>query len=305
MWRSALLLVALVPACSEAPSSDSSPVANSAVVDVSAPPSPSMSVEKTAPSMEQSVSLPAAVTGRVQGASEPMQRLIVRTASMRVQVTSVQTTVKEVAALLRESNGFLGASRLWRDGERDHASLTLRVPAEKLDATLVRLRDLSVRVDDESMTGEDVTRQAVDLNAQLTNLRATEVELRALLTTVRQNAKRAADVLEVHNELSNVRGQIEQHTASLQSLTQLAALSTIQLELSPDVVTSPIATEQWQPQGVFRDATRALLSTLRVGVNATIWAIVYGLPVLLLLGGAFLGVRQLRKRVRSGMPVAP
>ena len=49
------------------------------------------------------------------------------------------------------------------------------------------------------------------------------------------NAKRAAEVLEVHQELMRIRGEIEQHTAELQSLTQLAAMSTITLEIRPDV----------------------------------------------------------------------
>ena len=155
---------------------------------------------------------------------------------------------------------------------------------------------MAVRVDNESVTGEDVTRQAVDLTAQLTNLRATETELRALLVTVRQKTQKASDVLEVHTELSRVRGEIEQRTAELQSLTQLAALSTISLDLRPDVVATPIASATWQPRGVLRDATRALLATSRSVVNGLIWAVVYGGPMVLLVGGLLFAARAVRSR---------
>ena len=147
-----------------------------------------------------------------------------------------------------------------------------------------------------------MTRQAVDLTAQLVNLRATETELRALLVTVRQRTQKASDVLEVHTELSRVRGEIEQRTAELQTLTQLAALSTITLELRPDVVATPIASDAWQPRGVLRDATRALVGTARTVVSAAIWGVVYGGPFLILAGGCALLIRRLIGARRQPAP---
>ena len=238
-------------------------------------------------------------------ASQPatVERMIVRSAELTLQVADVHKAVAQVTDATASVKGFLGASRLWRDGETDRASMTVRVPSAMLDATIARLRGLAVRVDNESLTGEDVTRQAVDLTAQLTNLRATEAELRALLTTVRLRTQKASDVLEVHTELSRIRGEIDQHAAELQSLTQLAALSTITLELRPDVVATPIATDTWQPRGVLRDALRALAGTVRVAVNGVIWSVVYLAPIVLLAGGVLFALRRLwlrsRRQVRA------
>jgi Domain of unknown function (DUF4349) len=231
-------------------------------------------------------------------------RMIVRTAELSLQVADVKSVMEQVAQAVSASGGFLGASRLWREGESDRASMTVRVPADRLDATVARFRGLAVRVDNASVTGEDVTRQAVDLNAQLVNLRATETELRALLVTVRQRTQKASDVLEVHTELSRVRGEIEQRTAELQTLTQLAALSTITLDLRPDVVATPIATASWQPVGVLRDATRALVGTAQGVATAAIWVAVYGGPLLLCAGAVVLLVRRLRTARRASVPHA-
>ncbi len=240
-------------------------------------------------------------------AAPAMDRMIVRTATLSLQVADVRKTAEAVTRATLAANGFLGASRLWRDAEHERASMTVRVPAPQLDATLAALRAMAVRVDDEAVTGEDVTRQAVDLKAQLINLRATEVELRALLVTVREKTKRAADVLEVHTELTRVRGEIERTDAALQSLTQLAALSTITLELRPDVIATPIASDSWQPRGVLRDATRALVGTFRVAVNGAIWTTVYLLPLLGVAGVLVVSLRRLlrlRRRRASAAPLA-
>lgn len=237
-------------------------------------------------------------------ATSGVARMIVRSADLSLQVADVRATVQQVGQATLAADGFLGTSRLWRDGETDRASMTVRVPAARLDAMLAQFRGMAVRVDNESVAGEDVTRQAVDLTAQLTNLRATEIELRALLVTVRQKTQRAADVLEVHTELARVRGEIEQRTAELQSLTQLAALSTITLDLRPDVVATPIAAAGWQPRGVLRDATRALVGTVRVIASGVIWGVVYGVPMVVLLGGlvfAAMRVRVWRSRRVSQM----
>ena len=255
----------------------------------------------------ESISADAVATvGAVQAQmprSPSVERMIVRSASMTLQVSDVRKTVDAVAQATSAAEGFLGSSRLWREGEQQRASMTVRVPSARLDATLAALRALAVRVDDESVGGEDVTRQAVDLRAQVTNLRATEVELRALLQTVREKTRRAADVLEVHAELTRVRGDIDRMEAELQSLVQLAALSTITLDLRPDVVATPIASEGWQPRGVLRDAMRALVGTLRVAVNGAIWVAVYALPLLLLAALVVMAVRKLWRKGAASSPV--
>jgi len=226
------------------------------------------------------------------------KRMIVRSARLTLQVADVRRGLEQVGTLASDLHGFLGDSRRWSEGGSDRATLTLRVPATSLDAALGRLRRLAVRVDDEALGGEDVTAQAVDLGAQLTNLRATETELRALLVTVRQRTQKASDVLEVHAELSRIRGEIERHAAQLQSLRQLAAMATITIDMRPDAVTVPVVTEGWQPRAVLHAATRALLGTGRMVADGLIWAVVVGVPLLVLVLAAGLVVRPLLRRLR-------
>lgn len=293
----AVAMLAGAGACGANDARSAEPQVEAAVAADAAPAVDVTTVSEAAPTARlASVGAPAGAASREGGGAAASARMIVRSASLSLQVRDVAGAVSAVSDAVSAAEGFLGTSRRWRDGEHDRASMTVRVPAARLDATLQQLRTLAVRVDDESTSGEDVTRQAVDLQAQLVNLRATEVELRALLVTVRQKTQRAADVLEVHTELSRVRGEIEQRTAELQTLSQLVALSTITIELRPDVVAAPIASAGWQPRGVLRDATRALVQTARAGATVLIWGLVYGGPLALLAGGLVFVVRRLRLR---------
>jgi Domain of unknown function (DUF4349) len=299
MWRRMAALAVVLSACGtgeEAPHLSATHTSGPADVGGAAEPA----VHGLA--MEQAIVQPVSLPRGGVAADASAARMIVRTADVTMQVADVRRVVQQVTDLTAASKGFLGTSRLWRDGDADHASMTIRVPAEALNQTLAKLRALAVRVENEAVTGEDVTRQAVDLSAQLTNLRATETELRALLVTVRQRTQKASEVLEVHTELARVRGEIEQKTAELQTLTQLSALSTISLALHPDVVATPIASDTWQPVAVLREATRALVGAVRTGVNAVIWAVVCGVPLAIVAVLAVGLARTLRRRLR---PVSP
>jgi Domain of unknown function (DUF4349) len=285
MSRKTLWVLAMLVGCSRG-AAESAP-SQGAASPVAGALAEAKSEADAAPSVGQASIAPAA---------PPAQpRMIVRSAEISMEVADVRRAMQSVSELTRKAEGFLGASRQWKDGESDLATMTLRIPAARLDSTLATLRAMAVRVDNESVTGEDVTRQAVDLSAQLTNLRATETELRALLTTVRQRSQRASDILEVHTQLTQVRGEIETRTAELQSISQLVAMSTVTLTLRPDAVATPIASEQWQPRGVFRDATRALVSVARGAASLSIWALVWAIPI----GVVLFGVGKLRAAWRT------
>jgi len=180
------------------------------------------------------------------------------------------------------------------------ASLTLRVPDERLAATLDDIRHTAIRIDNEAVTGTDVTGEYTDLGAQLKNLRATETELRALLVTVGQRTRKAEDVLDVFNQLTEVRGQIEQTEARMGTLSKLAQLATIHVDLVPDALSQPIAQSGWRPLATIRGAFSDLVGTLRWLVDGLIWVLVYLVPIVAAVGVPVLGtaalVRSWRRR---------
>lgn len=242
-------------------------------------------------------------------AGVPLRRMIARTAQIRAVVSDPVATVQALTALVESEGGFVSDSRQWRSGEQMLASLTIRVPVRDLFATLDSIRHRALRIESETTSGEDVTEQYADLRAQLTNLRATETELRALLVTVRQRTQKAADILEVFNQLSSIRQQIDRTQSRITTLEQLTDLATITVELVPDALSQPLSAGRWQPLAAVRAAFRTLLNTLKWLFDAVIWLLIYVVPVVLVLAvpvlGVAIGVRALRRRMGPGKGPAP
>lgn len=240
----------------------------------------SMDARSSAPAPSPTVA-PQAAAGRAapqQLAAQP--RMIVRTADVRIIVGDTSKAVSAVTKSVESLGGYVSGSSVWREGELLRAKLTLRVPSDKLTAALASIRGTAKRVENETVNSEDVTHEYVDLESQLRNLEATEIELRELLTSVRQNTKRAADVLEVHEQLMGIRGQIEQTKGRMRYLSQTSAMSAIALDITPDAIAAPIVEPGWQPLVVVKDASRALVGALQGMVDIGIWVVIYILPIL-------------------------
>jgi len=168
---------------------------------------------------------------RRETASEPAERQIIRNARLHVEVGDVPGAQVEAERIVREAGGFVEGAHTRDQG----ASLTLRVPAAKLDGVLELLGKLG---DEElrSVTAEDVTRQTIDLEARLKSARELRDRLRALLA----QAKNVPEILEVERELARVQAEVESMEAFLQSLRQRVALSRIDLELKQSRILGPL-----------------------------------------------------------------
>ncbi len=211
------------------------------------------------------------------------ERMIIRTAELAIVVEDTEAALLGVRGVATSLDGYIASADVWRVNEQLRGRVSIRVPAESFDAAMDQIKDLAVEVERENVSAQDVTEEYTDLSARLRNLEATEEELLALLTEVREKTRQAEDVLAVHRELTNIRGQIEQIKGRMQYLERMTALATINVELIPEEEEKPIVEEGWQPLRTLRDASRALVDAGQFFVDAAIWLIVFVLPVLLVL----------------------
>jgi hypothetical protein len=210
-------------------------------------------------------------------------RMIIRTGELTIVVEDTETALRQVRGIATGLNGYVSNANVRQISDGLRGNVTIRVPADSFDTAMDQIKDLAVEVMGESVSAQDVTEEYTDLSARLRNLEATEEELLALLTEVREKTRRAEDVLAIHRELTNIRGQIEQIKGRMGYLERLTALATISVELIPEEEEKPIVEEGWQPLGTLRDASRSLVNAGQFFVDAAIWLIVFVLPVLLVL----------------------
>lgn len=216
-------------------------------------------------------------------------RDIIRRARLDLHAADTRTAFEEIVAEVESVGGFVANAEVFPTDDKDQQpriTMVLRVPADQLRETMTAIKASVDEVVAESQVAEDVTEQVIDLEARLTNLQALETELRALLQEVRQQEGSDPEkILRVFNELSSVRGQIEQLQAQLNHLDDLTTLATLEVGLTRTPSAVPIVDQPWAPGEVARDAVRNLVTGLQGAADWVINFALYALPMLLITLG--------------------
>ena len=235
---------------------------------------------------------------------------IIRTGTIDLEVTDVPTALVTARDGIRAMGGYVGASQTQNVDDRPTASITYRIPASRWEDALDllrRLNGLTSKVVTEQTQAIEVTGQVVDLQARIKNLRASEAALQQIAT----GTTKISDVLEVQQQLTNVRGQIEQLSAALGDLQDRAGFATLTATFSVPVVAVDVATKGWEPAVVVDEASASLVNILQALTTAGIWFAIVWLPILLILGAIVALVIWVGRRVgligsrRSGDLPAP
>ncbi|MCH7838166.1 MAG: DUF4349 domain-containing protein [Chloroflexi bacterium] len=167
-----------------------------------------------------------------------LDRKIIQSTSIDIHVDEVGRYFTEIISIATTAGGFVANSTFSNvDGEQV-ADLTIRVPSERYQDVLNRIRGMG-EVQRESSDANDITEEFTDLQARLTTLQATERRYLELLA----EANGINEILLVQDRLDFVRGQIEQIQGRINLLENLTDLTTITVHLRPEtaeVVVEPV-----------------------------------------------------------------
>lgn len=261
---------------------------------------PAVSAARAPAAAQEKAAGPAA-----SGANDLTERLVIRNASLSLVVKDTQASLDEIGKMTTELKGFIQSSSTTKVDQALQATITIKIPADRLDECLARLRKLAIEVRSDKVSGQDVTAEYSDLQAQIKNLEAAEKQLQAIL----EKSTKTEDVLAVYRELTTIRGQIEQAKGRAQFLATSAAMSTVTIQLTPDKIAQPIQAPGWRPEGVVKDAVEALVRILQGLATLLIWMVITILPVLILLALPIVIliaiVRALTRRRRPKAQPAP
>jgi len=182
-------------------------------------------------STEMQNSALAKTTALTAGSVIPAAPMIARTVSLTILVRDVPSSRSALDAILAQHHGY--AAQLNINTPENSArsfNAALRIPAPELAAALPDLRKLG-RVQSESQSGEEVTQQHTDLVVRLNNARETEERLRAIL---QQRTGKVSEVLEVEEQISNTRGEIERMEAEQKALEHRVDFASVDLQLTEE-----------------------------------------------------------------------
>ncbi len=214
-------------------------------------------------------------------ATQPQERLIIRTGDLSIVVTDTEEAIAQITVMVEANGGWVVSSSLYQYSETAKTGdITVRVPSDGYNSALEAIKGMALEVTNESSSGQDVTDEYVDLSSRLANLEATADRVRTFL----DESKNVEDALAVNQELSRLEGEIEVIKGRMLYLSQSASFSTISVHLTPDEASQPIEMAGWRPSGVAKDAIEALITALQGIANFLIWFVIFILPVLLIIG---------------------
>jgi hypothetical protein len=214
------------------------------------------------------------------------ERLVIKTANLSLLVKDVRESASKMQKLAEDVGGFVVDSNISvvdQKKETLSAWVTIRVPVEKFDEALARLKESAVKVSSEQISGEDVTEQYTDLQSRLRNLEAAEAQLLKIM----ERAGEIKDVLAVQQELTQVREQIETTRGRIKFLEESAKMSKITAYFATEEGELPIVEERWSPLKTVKEGLRALASFWQAVADRLIFWGVFLSPILVLLAAAW------------------
>ncbi len=153
------------------------------------------------------------------------RRIIVYTVDMTLEVADVAASVDEVGALAQQMGGWVVSTSR---AEKHRGFVAIRVPADRLDEVVGRLRAIAADVVSEVSSSRDVTDEYVDLTSRLGNLNAAEAALLRLF----DRAQTVEEALDVRRSLIEVQGEIEVLKGRIAFLEQTSAFSLVNVTLA-------------------------------------------------------------------------
>jgi Domain of unknown function (DUF4349) len=229
-------------------------------------------------------------------------RIVLRNASRTLVVNDPAKTAEDIGTITVNVGGFVVNSYIYETtyAELDHpvnqGNITVRIPADKLDAVLKQFEALAVEVRSRNISGQDVTAEYTDLQSRLRNLQAAEAQLREILAS----ATKTEDVLSVFNQLTQIRSEIEVLQGQIRYYDESAQFAAVSVELMPYIPTQPLQIGGWHPTGTARQALQTLIRGLQSLVDLLIYVGICGIPLLVLLGlPLFLIIRWAMRRSRK------
>lgn len=172
------------------------------------------------------------------GSSVAANRKLIRRVSLTVETETYDDLLTKVEQMIASAGGYIeNMDAYTRYGSTSRsASLTIRIPADRLDAFTRDMGEVS-NVINRSESTQDVTLTYVDMQSRKEALTIEQERLMVLL----EQADTLADLLEIESRLTEVRYQLESIESQLRTYDNLVDYATVSLSISEVEVLTDVA----------------------------------------------------------------
>lgn len=215
----------------------------------------------------------------------PTDPKLIRNADLRVEVPSLEPALDRVRSIAADQNGTVAGLEVRAEsGSQRTATVTVRVPEDRFDATLAALRAVGT-VRSESVQAQDVTEEYVDLGAKRDSLSRQLEQYHRIMA----NTTGVDQVLKVQEEVERVQLELDRTEGRLRYLESRTSFSRVTLRLE-------------EPAPLAGGALPSIVEVLGTGIQG-FFAVLAGLvilvitllPLALIGGAAWLLYRRYRR----------
>ncbi len=252
-----------------------------------------MAVEESASYDMAANTMMATSGGSAMDYGAPMRqegRKIIRTADLSIATPDFDGIFQNAQGLAAEVGGYVeNLYQYGEDGQR-RATLSMRVPSEKLDGFLQQAGGMG-RVTSRSESITDMTTQYVDNQARLDTLYAKRDRLNELLV----KAENVSDLIEIETAIADTQYQIDSYETSQRSIDRQVDMSYVNLTIVEEA-----AADTAQADAPIGERLKAALAASiqwfgQFGRNVLVF-VTMALPVIVPLAVIAAAVHFIRKR---------
>lgn len=202
---------------------------------------------------------------------------IIKNGSLDLKVDSADGASREISNIAKANGGEVFSSNFYQTAKKvKSGTITVKVPVANFEKTFADLKKVASLVMRESTSGNDVTEQYADLQGQLKNKQAEEQQFQNILG----QAQKISDILEVTQQLSRVRGEVERLQGRIKFMDSQTDMSSIAISLSEDE--NITFADSWRPWQVVKETFNALFKDLQKFINFVIVLVIRVIPIIIL-----------------------
>lgn len=153
--------------------------------------------------------------------------------NMDIETLEYDKTISDLESLITKYGGFIETSESYGKSikssgkTRRNSYIVAKIPTASKNSFAEDLKGVG-NITRESKSAQNVTREYYDLESRIESLKVQQERLLAILA----KATSVEEILQVENELSNVRYKLESYTTDIKQLEHLTVYSTYTLNIS-------------------------------------------------------------------------
>ena len=158
-------------------------------------------------------------------------RKLIRNAELSAETKDFEKFNNDIETEINKAGGYIESSNVsgnsYDSFSNRYADITIRIPAEKLDAFLSTVGNLA-NITSKNISLKDITADYIDTEARI---RALESEQKALLAIL-EKATKVSEIIEVQDRLTDVNAELDSYKSQLRTFDKLVSYSTVRIHIN-------------------------------------------------------------------------